>query len=157
MPNQPTRVMKALSKVPSVHVTFVLSQLISIITIYIILNIRGTVINKTFNLTFGEDGASWHFDEVEKDPGKAICFFCSQPNNSLVFLGDDSESSRLSQCLPICQSQTITKHMQGMSVGMRNCLGYAVVSNIPSLAPSFLFSVSQMECLRNKMLFGWRK
>lgn len=47
--------------------------------------------------------------------------------------------------------------MQELSVGIRNCLGYAVVSNILSLAPSFLFSMSHMECLRNKMLFGWGK
>lgn len=31
--------------------------------------------NKTFNLTFGEDGASWHFDGVEKGTEKAICWF----------------------------------------------------------------------------------
>lgn len=47
--------------------------------------------------------------------------------------------------------------MQELSVGMRTCLGHKVVSYFPSLASSFLFSMSYMECLKDKMLFGWGK
>lgn len=52
---------------------------------------------------FGEDGASWHLDGAEKEPEKAIHLFYSQPNNSLVFLRDYSESCWISQYLPVCQ------------------------------------------------------
>lgn len=72
MPNQPTKIIKAVSKVPSVHMgVWILTAT------YIILNIRGIMINKTFNLTFGEDRASWHFDGLEKNTEKAICSFYS--------------------------------------------------------------------------------
>ena len=37
---------------------------------------------------------------------------------------------------------------------MRNCLGYKVVPNFPSLASSFLFSMSYTECLKDKMFPG---
>lgn len=103
MPDQPTRIMKAVSKIPYVHLKCVPPQLRRIITTYTTLIIRGTGINKTFNLTFCEDGASWHFDVGEKDPEKAIHLFYSQPNNSLVFLRDYSESCWISQYLPVCQ------------------------------------------------------
>lgn len=47
--------------------------------------------------------------------------------------------------------------MEELSVGMKNCLGHKAVPNFPSLASSFLSSMSYTECLKDKMFSEWGK
>lgn len=77
MSNQLTRIVKTVSKVPSVHTEACVFTTHNKYSNICNLDIRGTMIKKTFTFMFGEMRANWHFDRVQKEPEKTICLLYS--------------------------------------------------------------------------------
>lgn len=102
---------------------------------------------------FGEDGANWYFDRIEKDTETAICSLYSSTILSSFWV----TTLLLLEQLDLLVSISYLYINYKLSVRTRNCLGYKVVPNFPSLASSFLFSMSYTECLKDKMFPGQGK
>lgn len=102
---------------------------------------------------FGEDGANWYFDRIEKDTETAMCSLYSSAILSSCWVTTLLLSGQLGLSVSISYLYVNYK----LSVRMRNCLGHKVVPNFPSLASSFLFSMSYTECLKDKMFPGQGK
>lgn len=73
------------------------------------------MINKTFNVTVGKDGTSWHFEQKKKLK-KAICSFYSQTILQCHYC--NFESSWIFQG-PLCQFEIITRSMLDLPMRTR--------------------------------------